>query len=202
MSLPLAFGTTLETIPAVPRYLSVDEERLASWSALLGSRKKPRVGVVWSGHTAVKADHKRSMPVTSLLPLFGLDLEWICVQKDVSPEEQALAGILCFGDAQNDFADAAALVEQMDLIITVDTSVAHLAGALGKPVWIMLPYHADWRWLLDRDDSPWYPTARLFRQERHGDWDGVVERVRRALMSWRRESLATPVADSPAFPVR
>jgi tetratricopeptide (TPR) repeat protein len=209
LSLPLAFGTTLETIPAEPRYLRCEAGRLAVWSARLGPRAKPRVGVVWSGRTGQKSDHKRSMPLTSLLPLFGLNLDFVCLQKEVSADELALlqrSGIACFADEQNDFADAAALIELMDLVITVDTSVAHVAGALGKPVWILLSYNPDWRWLLDRTDSPWYPSARLFRQPRIGDWDGVVADVERCL---RRpatpspcELPATPAADSPAFPVR
>ena len=107
------------------------------------------------------------------------------MQKEIratdSPARQQTASLRFHGDELDDFSDTAALVDLMDLVITVDTSVAHLAGAMGKPVWVLLPFSPDWRWLLDRDDSPWYPSAKLFRQPRVGDWDSVIDQVARAL---------------------
>jgi hypothetical protein len=190
MSLPLAFATTLETIPAEPRYLGAEEWRRQKWSARLGAGgsatpRKPRIGIAWNGSVTHHHDHIRSINLAACLPLFDLDADWICLHKeirDVDREALGRAGELrCFGDELDDFSDTAALVDLMDLVITVDTSVAHLAGAMGKPVWTLLPYSPDWRWLLDRDDSPWYPTMTLFRQQRPGDWAGVIDRVAHTL---------------------
>ena len=186
MSLPLAFGTTLGSIPSGSRYLEADAEGLAAWSARLGPRAKPRVGVVWSGSSGNKGDHKRSLTLAMVSALFSADRDWVCVQKEVGSEEKSLlrqCDVPFFCDELNDFADTAALIELLDLVITVDTSVAHLAGALGKPVWIMLPYAPDWRWLLDRNNSPWYPSVRLFRQPRIGAWPDVIAAVDRELRS-------------------
>ena len=120
-----------------------------------------------------------------LLDAVGDDVTFVSLQKDVRADDNAIlkkrADILDYGDALEDFSDTAALISQLDLVISVDTSVAHLAGALGKPVWILLTYFPDWRWLLGRDDNPWYPTARLFRQDKSRTWDGVIARVRQAL---------------------
>jgi hypothetical protein len=144
-----------------------------------------RVGLVWSGNPAHANDRNRSIPFTELTPLLHQGIEFVGLQREVRPaDEAALAGVPAIenlGPALKDFADTAALVASLDLVISVDTSVAHLAGALGKPVWVMLPYAPDWRWLLDRDDSPWYPTMRLFRQTAAGDWKGVVARIADAL---------------------
>ncbi len=124
---------------------------------------------------------------SSLLPIFSSDADWICLQKEVREKDLAVlrqvGRIAFFGDDLRDFSDTAALLDLMDLVITVDTSVAHLAGAMGKPVWILLPYNPDWRWLLDRDDSPWYPSARLFRQQQIGNWAGVIDQVKDELRS-------------------
>jgi tetratricopeptide (TPR) repeat protein len=185
MSLPLAFRTNLETIPAADRYLWATEDARARWSARLGPAVKRRIGLVWAGGTNYKGDHKRSMNLAVCLPLFDLDADWICLQKEIGENDVAtLRGterLTLYCDELDDFSDTAGLIELMDLVITVDTSVAHLAAAMGKPVWILLPYSSDWRWLRDRDDSPWYPTAKLFRQQRPGDWAGVVDKVARAL---------------------
>jgi Tfp pilus assembly protein PilF len=184
MSLPLAFGTRLASIPTAPGYLWAEEQLKMRWQARLPARTRPRIGIAWSG----SREHdirNRSMDLAVLLPLLSDEVEWISLQKDVTPEELEIqrgdGRIAHFGDALTDFAETAALLDLVDLIIAVDTSVAHLAGAMGKPVWIMLPYNADWRWLLDRTDSPWYPSARLFRQRAIGDWDDVIGRVRVAL---------------------
>lgn len=187
MSLPLAFKTTLDTIPAENHYLNADEELRAVWSARLRPKTKPRIGVVWSGSTVHQIYHNRSMALEQFLPICTGAAHWICLQKDVSERDidtlRQIEHIAFFGDELRDFSDTAALLDLMDLVITIDTSVAHLAGAMGKRVWVLLPFIADWRWLLDRSDSPWYPSARLFRQQQTGDWTGVIDQVRYELRS-------------------
>lgn len=182
LSLPLAFGTRLSTIPAAVPYLHAPGDRLAAWQQRLGERQLPRIGVAWSGATEHGDDAKRTIALARMESLLSLPgFEFHSVQKDMRDADQVWLAqhplLRHHGDALDDFADAAALVSLMDLVITVDTAAAHLTGALGKPVWVMLPFSAEWRWLLDRDDSPWYPTARLFRQKRAGDWDGVIADV-------------------------
>ena len=189
MSLPLAFRTDLTNIPAAIPYLRSDPERVAAWQGRLGMRTRPRVGLVWSGSVGLRND-RRSMALSEMLPLLGEDAEWFSLQKEIREDDAALlAGrpdIRLMGGELADFAETAALVELMDLVLTVDTSVAHVAGALGKPVWILLPHVPhDWRWLLGREDSVWYPTARLFRQPAPGDWAGVVRRVAEELRRGR-----------------
>ncbi len=184
LSLPLAFGTGLDTIPARVPYLDAPEARRARWKARLPRAERMRVGLVWSGRD--RPDPGRSMALAQLAPLLDLPgVQFVSLQKDVRDSDEAALrarpGLLHLGQALADFADTAAVVEQLDLVISIDTAAAHLAGALGKPVWILLPFLADWRWLLDRDDSPWYPTARLFRQDGPQRWDAVVARVRDAL---------------------
>jgi tetratricopeptide (TPR) repeat protein len=185
LSLPLALGTTLKTIPAERRYIKPDDERRVAWSARLPPKTKSRIGVVWSGGAGQKNNYNRSMELQELLPIFSPNADWICLQKEVKENDLAalrqMGRIALFGDDLKDFSDTAALIDLMDLVITIDTSVAHLAGAMGKPVWILLRYNRDWRWLLDRDDSPWYPTARLFRQQEIGNWAGVVDQVKNEL---------------------
>jgi tetratricopeptide (TPR) repeat protein len=182
MSLPLALGTELSTIPAPKRYLQAEDAAVARWAYRLGARSKvPRVGLVWSGRSTHSNDLNRSIPLEELLPVTQCRQQWISLQREVRASDELCLkntpAILRMGEELTDFADAAALIENLDLLITVDTAVAHLAGALGKPVWILLPYVADWRWLREREDSPWYPSARLFRQTVSGDWPSVVERV-------------------------
>jgi tetratricopeptide (TPR) repeat protein len=183
LSLPLVFGTRLDSTPAQVPYLRAPAERLAVWQRRLGARACPRIGLAWWGSQHIP---KRSLPIEALLPLLSCPgIELHALQKEIPPMQRdwlAAHKLLTEHSAElNDYADTAALISLLDLVVTIDTSVAHLAGALGVPVWIMLQHSADWRWLLDRDDSPWYPTARLFRQRRAGDWDGVVARVARAL---------------------
>jgi glycosyl transferase family 9 (putative heptosyltransferase) len=146
--------------------------------------------LVWSGNRGHERDRERSIGLRAFVPLldaFGADATFVSLQKDIRPEDAAVlkerTAILDFGNAIVDFSDTAALISQLDLVISVDTSVAHLAGALGKPVWILLTYFPDWRWLLGRDDSPWYPTARLFRQDKSRTWDGVIARANQALLT-------------------
>ena len=185
-SLPLAFSTTLDTVPAEVPYLPQPSEGAGPQ---LGPSERPRIGLVWSGNPNHTNDRNRSLPFRELLPLFdGVAAEFVSLQKNLHPEDEELmrqrSDVLDLGPALRDFCATAAVVEQLDLIISVDTSVAHLAGGLGRPLWILLPYIPDWRWLLDRDDSPWYPSARLFRQTATRDWAEVVERVRAALVDW------------------
>jgi ADP-heptose:LPS heptosyltransferase len=186
LSLPLALGTTLETIPAPHHYIKADQKLRAVWSGRLPPKTKPRIGVIWSGST-VHGIYNRSMRLEELIPIFSQNAHWICLQKEAEEKEIALLRqddrIAFFGDDLSDFSDTAALLDLMDLVITIDTSVAHLAGAMGKPVWILLPFNPDWRWLLDRNDSPWYPSARLFRQQQIGNWAGVIDRVKHELRS-------------------
>jgi Tetratricopeptide repeat/Glycosyltransferase family 9 (heptosyltransferase) len=182
-SLPLAFDTTLDTIPSTVPYISAGAP-VADCGARL-SQNLPRIGLVWSGNPIHNNDRNRSMPLESLLPLLDVKAQFVSLQKDVRRSDEAVlrerSDILNLGAELRSFADTAALIGQLDLVISVDTSVAHLAGALGRPVWILLPYVPDWRWLLDRDDSPWYPTARLFRQSQTREWHSVVDRMQRAL---------------------
>ena len=184
MTLPLAFGTGLASIPAPQRYLGADAAHLARWHPRLGPHLRPRVGLVWSGNADHANDHKRSIPFALLARLFDIDCQFVSLQKDYRKEDVAAldaSGVLRMDAHLSDFADTAALCELMDVVISVDTSVAHLAGALGKPLWLLLPQVADWRWLTKRADSPWYPSARLFRQDAAGGWESVMDAVRGAL---------------------
>jgi tetratricopeptide (TPR) repeat protein len=195
MSMPLAFGTRLDTIPATPGYLRADPLLVEAWGRVLPVRTRPRIGLVWSGSSTYASDRKRSLLLQQLEPMLSFPADWYVLQKDVRPEDAntlaRLPHVIHLGEALGDFANTAALVDHLDLVISVDTSLAHLAGALGKPVWILLSQVPDWRWMLDRDDSPWYPGARLFRQTTRGDWAPVVERVRKALDAAENVDLAT-----------
>jgi tetratricopeptide (TPR) repeat protein len=184
MTLPLAFGTRLETIPAFEKgYLKAPAEDAARWDQRLPKGRR-RIGLVWSGSQVHGNDANRSIRLARLLPLLQTDDIWVSLQKEIRDADRAAlagSGLLDVSAELGDFADTAALISSLDLVISVDTSVAHLAGALGKPTWIMLPFAPDFRWLLDREDSPWYPNMRLFRQSRAGDWDGVIARIGEAL---------------------
>ena len=187
LSLPLAFGTQLETIPSGRPYLRAPSANSASWEMRLGP-KRPRIGLVWSGNAVHQNDRDRSISLRSLLPLLDIDATFVSLQKDVRAADAATLAehgrIIQLGDALKDFSDTAAAISQLDLFISVDTSVAHLAGALGMPVWVLLAAAPDWRWLLDWDTSPWYPTARLFRQDDRRTWDSVVPQVREAALKF------------------
>jgi len=192
LSLPLAFGTELDSIPASVPYLHADPAARAEWAARLGPRTVPRVGFAWSGSASHTNDLNRSMPLQSLLPLLSCGVLCVSLQKEIratdAPRLLKLPEMLRLGEALTDFAATAALLSELDLVVTVDTAIAHLAGALGRPVWILLPHVADWRWLREREDSPWYPTARLFRQPRPGDWGSVIERVAAELQAFAQVS--------------
>ena len=176
-SLPLLFGTTLDSIPSPGGYLTAPATRSAAWTRLLQPGRK--VGLVWGGNPAQPEDKRRSMPFGTLEPLLAIPgVTFVSLQ--VGPRRSELAGhksVVDVADWLTDFAETAAVIANLDLVITVCTSVANLAGALGAPTWVMLSHAPDWRWMLNRDDSPWYASARLFRQKRAGDWDPVVAQI-------------------------
>jgi tetratricopeptide (TPR) repeat protein len=181
-SLPLAFKTTLATIPANVPYLSATPDRVGKWRERLPQSPLPRVGIAWAGNPAFKGDRDRSIGLPRLQPLLSAPgVEFFSLQKDLRPgDREALRdhpAVIHLGDAIEDFSDTAAIVSLLDLVISSDTSIVHLAGAMGKPVWILLQCAADWRWLVERADSPWYPTARLFRQPVIDDWESVLRQV-------------------------
>jgi tetratricopeptide (TPR) repeat protein len=182
-SLPLAFKTRLETIPSTTPYLPAPATE--AWERRLRPHDKLRVGLAWSGNIKHREDHHRSIPLRALLPLFDCGATFVSLQKDVRPDDAATlherADLIDLTAHLTDFKETAALVSCLDLVITVDSSIAHLAGALALPTWILLPYTPDYRWLLDREDSPWYPTARLFRQDASRDYAPVIARVRAEL---------------------
>lgn len=178
MSLPLRFGTTLTTIPLADRYVEADSPRVAAWDAVLPPGR--RVGIAWSGNPLHNNDRRRSLPPALLQSL--LDMPRVTfVSLQVGPRARAVPGLRDLSPLLVDYAETAALVACLDLVIAVDTSVVHVAGALGVPTWVLLPHAPDWRWLLGRTGSPWYRSLRLFRQPRPGDWPAVMEAVAEAL---------------------
>lgn len=185
LSLPLALGLRVETIPAPIPYLAADPERVAAWQQRLPADGRLRVGLAASGNPGYGNDRIRSMPMHFLAPLLDQPIQAVLLQKDIRPGDQAFLAahpaLAVVAGELADFTDTAALIDTLDLVISVDTSVAHLAGALGKPLWLLQPAVPEWRWLTGRDDSPWYPQARLFRQDRPGDWAGVVARAADAI---------------------
>jgi tetratricopeptide (TPR) repeat protein len=189
LSLPGVFKTRMDTIPSQVPYLFADPEKTRSWRERLLEKKMPRIGLVWAGKTT---DRRRSCPLGALVPLLDIPgVEFIGLQKGEAIKEMgslpSQSAFLNIGDAFNDFSDTAAAIENLDLVISIDTAVAHLAGAMGKPVRVLLLMSPDWRWLMDRIDSPWYPTMRLFRQLKPGDWDEPVNQLAHALRTWRRD---------------
>jgi ADP-heptose:LPS heptosyltransferase len=187
-SLPLAFRTRLETIPADAYLPRPPAARVQAWESRLkgrlGPHQRPLVGLAWSGNPKHWNDRNRSLPLRKLLPLLDLDAAFVSLQKDPRREDRAqlgATGVIELTAGFTDLAETAALMSCLDLVITVDTSIAHLAAALGRPTWILLPHTPDWRWLLGRDDSPWYTSVRLFRQDARRDYAPVIERVREAL---------------------
>jgi hypothetical protein len=189
MSIPGVIGTTLENLAPVQYYLTADKTLERQWQQLLGPKKRLRVGFCWSGRRDTWINRHKGMPFEDMLDLIkrNPNYEWINLQCDCTAEEEnqlVQAGVTVYPGAIKNFADSAALLMHMDVVLSVDTAVAHLAGALGRPVWVMLSRFAlDWRWLLDRDSSPWYTTARLFRQPKMGDWQSVTDKVHKFL-SW------------------
>ena len=185
LSLPYVLKTTPETIPANIPYLFSDQNKVRQWQDRLGHESRLRVGLVWSGSESHENDKNRSIALEDLLPLMSSSVEWHSLQKAYRQQDLSVLGqhpeIRQHQDDLHDFSDTAALIECLDLVISVDTSVVHVAGAIGKPTWVLLPYCPDFRWMLDRTDSPWYPTARLFRQPKREDWQSVIHQVQREL---------------------
>jgi tetratricopeptide (TPR) repeat protein len=183
VSLPYAFDTDLDSIPAAVPYVAPDAEHVWRWRARLGARTGPRVGVAWSGNPAHRDDLKRSIPLAMFRRIVEANpgVEFHVLQTEIRESDRpALARLPNLRDHSGllaDFAETAALVSLMDTIVSVDTSLVHLAGAMGWPVWALLASVADWRWMVERDDGPWYPTAWLFRQRRRGEWDPVLADV-------------------------
>jgi hypothetical protein len=184
MSLPAVFRTAVDTVPWLGPYLDAEPELTAEHEAKLRAVGGGllRVGVAWAGNPRYKADGRRSMKLATLLPLFlTKSVTWVSLQKGEACEQLKEVAdevvILDGSSGDKNLAETAALVATLDVVITTDTCIAHLAGAMGKPVWIMLPHLADWRWMEKVETTPWYPTARLFRQESPGDWEEVLERV-------------------------
>jgi|SRR5580658_1194806 tetratricopeptide (TPR) repeat protein len=182
MSLPLVFKTTLATIPSSARYLSSDPARVARWRARLGERRALRVGLAWSGSATYPRDHQRSIALATLMRYLPAGPQYVSLQTEVRADDrQTLRSYPELLEEPGDFADTAALCECLDLVVSVDTSMVHLGAALGKRTWVLLPFAPDWRWMMDRTDSPWYPSVTLYRQRTPGDWEGVLVRVGEAL---------------------
>ena len=181
MSLPLAFKTTVDTVPAWRSYLHNDSGKIAQWRRRLGERTRPRVGLAWSGNPNNPLDPRRTIRLADWLTQLPTRFEYFCLQKDVRPEDRVARDssslITSFDDELPDFTNNAALCECMDIVISIDTSVAHLSGALGQRTWVLLPAVPDWRWMRDREDTPWYPTMKLYRQKAAGDWCEVFARI-------------------------
>ncbi len=189
MSLPGILGVTLENLPRQVQYINAPNDKTADWLKLLGPKKRMRVGFSWSGRRDAWLNQHKSVPFETILEMVknNPQYEWINLQVDATPEEdQALSdiGVTRYPGSIQSFADTAALISCLDVVISVDTAITHLAGALGRPTWLMLQWFAtDWRWMLDRDSNPWYPTVRIFRQQSMGDWASVTKKIEQYL-SW------------------
>jgi hypothetical protein len=192
MSLPHIFGTVVETIPAPAHYLHIGAMARARWADKFAGVTGYKVGLVWAGNpresqlNAHLIDRRRSMSLDLLRPLFAIpELRFYTLQMGASASQIDIYGLrdrlIDFMPAVQDFEDTGAIIENLDLVIAVDTAVVHLAGGLGKPVWVLSRFDACWRWLQNRPDNPWYPTARVFGQQKPGDWGGVVEKVAQSL---------------------
>lgn len=191
MSLPLAFKTELSTIPANVPYLSVPKDRVEKWQRRVPQGKKLTIAFAWTGSPGNEENDIRSIPLSEFAPLFADEnIQWISIQRDLTQQDSELLNnhleVKQFGAELSDFADTSAIIAQADLVISVCTSAAHLAGALSRPFWLLSKHSPDFRWLLDRDDSPWYPSARIFRQPTFGDWGSVIARVKIELQNLRR----------------
>ena len=194
LSLPLAFNTNLSNIPSHRAYLKSDPIKINHWQKKLGDKKKLRIGVVWSSVSSFKGDKNRSMRLEEFIQCIPLEkYQVVCLQKDIKIEDkdyfQLLSGqIYSYGTDLKDFADTAALAKCVDLVVSTCTSVPHMSAALGVPTWVLLSCLPDWRWLLERDDSPWYPSIKIYRQSSLGDWQSVMRRVRRDLIEYSKKS--------------
>jgi hypothetical protein len=193
MSLPMAMGLTLSDLPGEPMpYLAPDPERLARWRERLGGLTGPLVALAWAGRPTHLNDANRSISLPMLAPLAASGATFLSIQK--GPAESAAASppdgmtVVNLSPEIRDFEDTAAILQVADLLISVDSSPVHLAGALGRPAWVLLPFSPDWRWLMGREDTPWYPSTRLFRQSAPGDWTDAIQRMARELGSWPRSA--------------
>ena len=189
LSIPLYFKTDLETIPAEPGYFKIPADKKASWAKKL-PKQGIKIGISWKGSTEHTGDALRSLSsIRDLAPLWEVPgITFVSLQKGRAEDEAAAPPrdqpMLEFANDIHDFLDMAALIDNLDLVISIDSAPVHVAGALGKPVWVFIPYISDWRWLLDREDTRWYPTMRLFRQQERTDWGHVIRRVRDELGEW------------------
>jgi tetratricopeptide (TPR) repeat protein len=180
--LPVAFSTTLDTVPLMRPLLDAPADLVDAWRSRLGPKRRPRVGLVWSGNPSQQNDVNRSLPLDQMLPLLRLPFDFVCLHKEMRERDlptfaAEASNVRFFGPELTDFLDTAALASHLDLVVSADSSVAHLSASLGLPTWILVSFVADWRWMADRTDNPWYPTARLFRQARLGAWDEVIADV-------------------------
>jgi hypothetical protein len=186
LSLPGIFETSLDDIPSVnDPYLHIDAELREKWAKRLGTKDRLRIGICWRGGSVSKIVG-RSMTLSTFSSLLTVNADFISLQKELEPADAAslsdLPGLRHFGPEQEDFADTAAMISQVDLVVSVDTSIAHLSGALGKETWVLLPYAADWRWLENRSDCPWYSSVKLFRQTIPGNWSSAFDDIRQGLL--------------------
>src|SRR5882672_8086710 len=203
-SLPRALRTEVSSIPADVPYLRASEAHVAKWRERIESLPQPRIAVAWAGSADHVNDRNRSLQLRQMAPLFALNAGFVSIQRDLraadAEELRRQPALTHVGDALADFDDTAAVVMLADLVITVDTSVAHLAGALGRPIWVLVPFWPDWRWMLDRADTPWYPTMRLYRQPRAGDWEGVIAQVADMVQTGARAAGLSTSLPSPQGP--
>jgi hypothetical protein len=189
MSIPLVLGITLASLEQPVWYLEADPDLIRGWQSRLGAKHRVRVGFCWSGRPDSWINRHKSVPFETVLAMIQANpqYEWVNLQIDATPEQEAAlaaAGVSRFPNSIRSWADTAALISCLDVVVGMDTAVSHLSGALGRPTWIMLSQYAvDWRWLLDRDSSPWYTTAKLFRQPQRGDWLTVTQKISQYL-SW------------------
>jgi tetratricopeptide (TPR) repeat protein len=185
LSLPLKFGTGLKNIPSPNRYIWADKRIVPKWKKKIGSQKKPLIGLAWEGNPLHKNDYNRSILLAELIPHLPKKYEYIGLQKDIREsnlktlKRSSMIDNLIDNNVSMD--DTAAIIENLDIVISVDTSVAHLSASMGKPTWILLPFVPDWRWLLNRNDSPWYKSVKLFRQEKRGNWELVFKDLNKKL---------------------
>ncbi len=203
MSLPLAFNTTLDNIPQAPSYLVSYQAERQRWLERLGAKRRLRIGLVWSGRPEHGNDVNRSIPLQELLPYLPSGADYISLQKEVRERDQAALQaaqqshqLMDVREHILDFVDTAALCDSIDLLVSVDTSVAHLAAAMGRPTYLLLPFTPDYRWLLARKDSPWYPSVRLYRQHQHGDWQKILQQLQQDL----QQLIHTPPSSAKASP--
>jgi hypothetical protein len=189
MSIPGILGITLENLPPIQSYLNAHPNLMKEWQDRLGPKHRMRVGFSWSGRRDAWLNQHKGVPFPVILDMIRANpqYEWINLQVDATEDEELAlsdAGVTRYPGTISSFADTAALMMHLDVVISVDTAITHLAGALGRPAWVMLnAYATDWRWLLKRDDSPWYASARLFRQPKMGDWESVTKKIAQYL-SW------------------